>query len=117
RLADAGISGDQYQLRPTAVDDAIKGGEQGLDLALSSVQFLGNQKPVGGVVLPQREGVDRLLSLPCDKTAPEVALQAGSGLVALLGALGEQLQDDDGDRGRDSIQPHARRHPLSSDKE
>ena len=33
RLADAGITGDQDEFRGAAVDDAIEGGEQGLDLA------------------------------------------------------------------------------------
>jgi hypothetical protein len=56
-----------------------------------------------------------VLSLPCSKAAREVSLQAGRGLVALLGALGEQLQDDSGDRGRDSLQPLAWRHRLSGD--
>ena len=32
RLADAGVSGDQHQLRPAARDDAIERGEQGVDL-------------------------------------------------------------------------------------
>ena len=114
-LADAGIAGDQHQLRPAAGHDAVEGGEQGLDLALSPVQFLGNQKPVGRVLLAQREGVDPALSLPCSKAAPEVALQAGRGLVALLGGLGEQLQDEGGERGRDSRHPLARRHRLSGD--
>ncbi len=41
-LADAGIAGDQHQLGPAAGDDAVEGGEQGLDLALAPVQFLGN---------------------------------------------------------------------------
>ena len=36
-FADAGIAGDQHQLRRAALDDAIEGGEQGLDLALSPV--------------------------------------------------------------------------------
>src|SRR5262249_12646151 len=40
---DAGISGDHHQLRRAALDDAIEGGQQGLDLARSPVQFLGNQ--------------------------------------------------------------------------
>ena len=114
-LADAGIAGDQHQLRRAAGDDAIEGGEQGLDLARSPVQFLGNQQPVGRVVFAKREGVDAALSLPFSKAAPKIALQAGGGLVALLGGLGEQLHDDGGDRGRDSLQPLAGRHRLSGD--
>ena len=112
-LADAGIAGDQHQLRPAAGDDAIEGGEQGLDLALAAVQFLGNQKPVRCVLLAQREGVDPVLSLPCGEAAPEVALQAGRGLVALLGRLGEQLRHDGGDRCRHVLQSLYGRNGLS----
>src|SRR6266852_744240 len=36
-FADAGIAGHQHQLRPAGLDDAVKGGEQGLDLARSPV--------------------------------------------------------------------------------
>ena len=42
-LANAGISGDEHQLRRAARDDAIEGGKQGIDFACSPVQFLGNQ--------------------------------------------------------------------------
>ena len=114
-LADAGIAGDQHQLRLAACDDAIEGGEQGLDLALAPVQFLGNQKPVGRVLLARRERVDAVSMLPRSKAASEVKLQAGRGLVALLGGLGEQLQDDGGERGRDSRHALDRRHRLSGD--
>ena len=37
RFADAGISRDQHQFRRAALDDAIEGGEQGLDLARTPV--------------------------------------------------------------------------------
>ena len=36
----------------------------------------------------------RPLRLPFGKAAPQIALEAGRGLVALLGGLGEQLHDD-----------------------
>src|ERR1700722_5331200 len=45
-LADAGVARDQHQLRPAAGDDAVEGGKQGLDLALSPVEFLRDQQPV-----------------------------------------------------------------------
>ena len=32
-LADTGVSRNEHQLRRAALDDAIEGGEQGLDLA------------------------------------------------------------------------------------
>ena len=43
------------------------------------------------------------------KAAPEVALEARRGLVAVLGRLGEQLHDDPRDRGRDGLDPLVRR--------
>ena len=42
RLADPGIAGDEYQLRCAALDDVLKGGEQGRDLTRPPVQFLGD---------------------------------------------------------------------------
>jgi hypothetical protein len=112
-LADAGIAGDQHQHRAAAGDDVVEGGEQSFDLPLSPIQFLGNQKPVGRVSLAQREGVDRLLRVPRDKAAPEVALQAGRSLVALFGSLGEQLRHDGGDGYRQVLQPLYGRDGLS----
>ena len=81
----------------------------------SPVQLLGDQQPVGRVVLAEREVIDAALTLPIGKAAPQVALDAGRGLVALLGRLGEQLHDDRGDRVRDSLQPLAGRERLSRD--
>ena len=63
-LADPGIAGDQHQLRRAALDDALEGGEQGLDLALAPVQLLGDQQPVGRVVFAEREVVDASVGLP-----------------------------------------------------
>ena len=102
-LADAGIARDQHQLRRAAADDAVEGGEQGLDLALSPVELLGDQEPVGRVVFAEREVVDAALGLPFGQAAPQIALQAGGGLVALLGGLGEQLHDDGRERSRDIL--------------
>ena len=88
-LPDSGIAGDQYQLRRATLNDAVERGEQRVDFHLTSVQFLRNQQPVRRVVFAEREVVDAPLSLPCSKTPPEIALQAGRGLVAVLGRLGE----------------------------
>src|SRR6266576_3639197 len=46
RFSNARISCNEHQLRSAALDDAVEGGEQLLDLALSPVEFLGNQKSV-----------------------------------------------------------------------
>jgi hypothetical protein len=55
-FANAGISGDQHQLRPTALDASIERGKQGADLAFTPVQLLGNQQPVGDFAFAQRVG-------------------------------------------------------------
>src|SRR5437879_9506962 len=96
RFAYAGISGDKHQLRRAVVDYAIEAGEQGLYLARPSVQLLGNEKPVRGIVFAKREGVDVSLTLPFGETVQQIALDASRGLVAFLGGLREQLHDDFG---------------------
>ena len=53
------------------VDDAVEGGEQGLDLARSPVQFLGNQQPVWRVVFAEREVVDAALEPPIQQGSAE----------------------------------------------
>ena len=63
-LADAGIARDQNQLRRAARDHAIEGGEQGLDLALSPVQLLGDQQPIGQIAFAERKGLDAPVALP-----------------------------------------------------
>ena len=57
----------------------------------------------------------RPLRFPFGQAAPQIALDAGGGLVALLGGLGEQLHDDRRDRRRDVRHPLAGRHRLSGD--
>ena len=91
RLADAGITGDQDEFRGAAVDDAIEGGEQALDLTSPTVKFLGNQEPVGRVVFAEREVVNPAPRLPSGQAAPKIILETSCCLVALLSGLGEQL--------------------------
>src|SRR5215475_11942650 len=103
RLADARIAGDQHQFRAAAVDDAVKGGEQGPDLALSPVEFLGNQESVWRILLAEREVVDAALGLPLSQAAAKIVLDAGRGLIAFLGGLSEQLHDYCRDRARNLL--------------
>jgi hypothetical protein len=114
-FADAGISRDQHQFRHAALDDAVEGGEQGLDLARSPVQLLRDQQAVGRVILRKREIVDPVPKLPFGKAVPEIPLCAGCGLVTLLGDLGEQPHNELGDRRRHTLEPLAWRHRLSGD--
>ena len=86
RFADPGIARDEHELGRTAVDDAIERGEQGLDVACPSVQLLRDQQPVGYVMFAERKVVDASFGVPLGEAAPKIALQAGRGLVPLLGA-------------------------------
>src|SRR5215470_15844729 len=52
-FADAGIPRDQDQFRGAAFDDPVEGGKQGPDLALATVEFFGNQQPVGRVTFTE----------------------------------------------------------------
>ena len=56
---------------------------------------------------PSGKSSIRPLRLPFGQAAPQIALQAGRGLVALLGRLGEQLHDDRRDGAGDVRQPLA----------
>ena len=115
RLADAGVSGDQHQLRPAARDDAIERGEQGVDLTVPPVQLLGDHEAIRNVMRAGREVVDASLGLPLRQAAPQIALDARRGLIALLRRLGEQLHRDRGHRGRHTAQSLAGCGRLSSD--
>ena len=111
-FADAGIAGDQHQLRRAALDDAIKGGKQGLDLARPSVQLLGDQQPVRCIVLAQREFLDAAPRFPFGKAAPKVTFSASRSLVAFLRRFGQQLHDDGRDSSRHMLRPLGGRHRL-----
>src|SRR5690554_2091884 len=59
--------------------NAVEGGQQGLDLALSPVQFLGDQQPVGHVLRAERERSDAAVRLPFRPAAPQVGRDARGG--------------------------------------
>ena len=58
-------------------------------------------------MLAEREVVDAAVSFPIGQAAPQVALEPGGALVALLGCLGEQLHGDPRDWRGDGRQPLA----------
>ncbi len=95
--------------------DPIKCGDEGVDLGLASIQLFRDQQPIRCVVRPQRERVDAAVRLPCRQATPEVGIDACGGLVPVLSGLGQELQDDGGDRTRKSAHPLARRHRLPGD--
>src|SRR5208283_5244663 len=82
-FADAGVTRDQNQLGRAARDDAVEGGEQGLDLALPAVELFRDQQPIGSVALAKREGLDAPVAFPFGERASEIVLEAGGGLVAI----------------------------------
>ena len=103
-FADAGVSGDQHQLRPAARDDAIERGEEGFDLAVPPVQPLGDHEAIRSVMSARGEVVDASVGFPLRQAAPKIALNSRRCLIPLLGRLGEQLHRDRGDRGGHSSQ-------------
>src|SRR5262249_43504611 len=100
-LADAGVSGNQHQLRPAAGDDTVEGGKQDTDLGRPPIQLFGDHQPIRSVVFSGGEFVDTASGFPFGKAPPQIALGARSRLVTLLGSLGEQLHDDRRDRARE----------------
>src|SRR5579864_9443799 len=114
-LADAGVSGNEHQLRSAAGDDAVESSEEGLNFRCSPVQFFGNQQPVWRVLFAERKFIDPAAPFPFGKTALKIARNAGSRLVALLSRLSEQLQDDGRKRARNILTSFAGSHRLSGD--
>ena len=99
-LADAGIAGHQHQLERARSDHALERRQQSVDLALAPIQLLGNAQAVGEIQRGERERRDTAARLPLRQAAPQVGGQAGGGLVALLGGLGEQLHHHGRERSR-----------------
>ena len=93
-FADAGISGDQHQFRSATANDAVEGGEEGVNLAVPPVQLLGDREAIRGVVSARSEVIDPALGLPLGQAAPKIALNSHRCLIPLLRRLGEQLHRD-----------------------
>src|SRR6476469_5792379 len=53
--------------------------------------------------------VDSAVDVPLREAAPQVMLDAGGRLIAILGGLGEQLHDDRRDRLWQALPPRSRR--------
>ena len=104
-LADSGVSGDQHQFRSATGNDAVEGGEQSVNLAVPSVQLLGDREAIRGVASARSEVIDPPLGLPLGQAAPKIDLNSHRCLIPLLRRLGEQLHRDRGDRGRHGSHP------------
>src|SRR3954451_18432927 len=63
----------------------------------------------------ERKWVDPALRLPFSAAPSKIMLEAGGGLVTLLGGLGVQLHDKVGDLTWEVLQPLLRRHRNSGD--
>jgi hypothetical protein len=61
-------------------------------------------------VFGEREGIDPAGGFPLREAAPQVVLDAGGRLIAILGGLGEQLHHDRRDHLRQTWPPLGRRH-------
>ena len=114
-LADPGIAGHEHEFRRAIGHDAVEGREQRVDLALPSVQLLRDQQPVRRVLRAEREWLDAAGRLPFRQALPQIGLDTGGGLVALLGGLGEQFHHDRRERRRDGRDTFAGWHRLPRD--
>ena len=115
-FADAGISGDENEFRHAGGDDAIE-----MRRAGRRPRARGRRVSRGSAADPacraraSGKSSMRPLHLPFGAAPSKIVLDAGGGLVALLGGLGEQLHDKLGNRRRDGLQPLTRRHRRSGD--
>src|SRR5262249_13964398 len=89
RLADARISGHQYELRNTGGNDTFKCGEQCLAFAVAAVKLFGNKQSIGSIVGASRERIDPSRRLPRHQAPAQIDLDPGGGLIALLWGLRE----------------------------
>src|SRR5262249_24368419 len=110
---DAGVAGDQDQFGRAARDDAVEGGNQGIHIARSPVQLLGDDQPVWRVLFSKRKWIDAALKPPFGKAASKIALEACRRLVALLSRLGEQLHNNGRDLSWNTLEPFRRRQGPS----
>jgi hypothetical protein len=74
--------------------DPLEGRGEPRQLSLSTVQRLREDQATGDVSLAERERGDPAAGAQLLQAAAQVGLQADGGLVAILGVLGQQSQDD-----------------------
>ena len=103
RLADARSSRNEKQLRRAIGREGLEGRDQDLDVAFAAVQPLRNQEPVRDVLRGKGEGIDAAGRLELAQAPSQVRFHACGGLVAVVGTLGKQLQDDLFDRGGSAL--------------
>ena len=115
RLSDAGVSGDKHEFRRAGRGDPLQRREQCCDLALAAVRRFRHQQPVRHVVLAEWKVLDAAVRFPLAQAVPQIVLEAGRSLIALLGGLGQQLHDDRGDDGRQPGYPFAWRRSVPGD--
>jgi len=92
-LADARRSGHEHELRRSLRHDSLKSLQQGLDLAFPAVEPL-RKRSRSGTSCDARERRRRGRMTRARSTSSQVLLHARGGLVAVLGSLGEELQDE-----------------------
>ena len=102
-LSDAGRARDQHELGLPRRDHALEGLPQGGALRFAPVHGLRNQEAIGGVLRAERERRDVARLAPLPETPLEIALQAGRALIPVVGDLGEQLENDLRQHGRQRV--------------
>src|SRR5260370_36979844 len=97
-LPDAGITGHQHQFRRAIRRYPLKSRKQGVDLGISAVQLVRDQKLVRNVVNSEREREDLSAGFQSLKTLPQVSLYTSSGLVRFFRCFSKELHADSWDR-------------------
>src|SRR5258708_12342997 len=111
-LPDAGITGHQHQFRRAIRRYPLKSRKQGVDLGISAVQLVRDQKLVRNVVNSERERGDLSAGFQSLKTLPQVSLYTSSGLVTFLRYFSQELHDYASDRLWHTLYPPTLMHPL-----
>ena len=115
RFADAGIAGNEHELRCAIRDHSVEGAKERLDLMLPAVELLRDEQLVPQVVRAEQERLYAADPLPLREALPQVGRKARSSLVAILGILGEELHHHRRKRRRDVRDPLGGRRRLAGD--
>src|SRR5262245_42102283 len=94
---------------------AIKGSEQQSGVGLASVELFRDHELFRCILSTEWERGDAAGRLPLCKAAAKIGFNAGCGLIALLGGLGEQLHHNRRQLSRDLRCPFNGWHRLARD--
>lgn len=93
-LTDTRVTRDEGEPRCAVRRHGVEGGKQERTLRFASVELVGNRQSIGCVTCRERKGFEPTSKLPIVETSMKIDLEAAGRLIAILGVLGEELQED-----------------------